>query len=119
MEGKNKYRLDNIRKVKLNIGDKFMKKIIEWVKKTFAWIKANTDKCLHFTVCVIIAVLFAKISMLFNNASFESVLIGGLSATLIGVIKECIDFLKGEDFDVKDLLADVIGAAAGMILFLI
>lgn len=76
--------------------------------------KIGLDKCLHVVVCFVITAFAALLCYgVFGQPHAVSAAIGAIAAFCVGVAKECYDFFKGGKFDVKDILADVIGIAAG------
>lgn len=88
-----------------------MKKFIEWL------VKVDADKLLHFIVCMLIVLVVARIdTLVWQSGILLAVAIGGIVAVVIGLIKELVDFFTEKNFDVGDLLADIAGAVAGMVL---
>ena len=90
------------------------------MRKLFEWFAKDVDKVLHFVVCVFIVLIATRFDMvIFHHKLWLAVTIGALVAVIAGIIKETWDFCDGEQFDMKDLLADGTGAFAGMILAVI
>ena len=76
----------------------------------------GTDKLLHFNVCLFVAYLSAR---LLPCCTVERMLAGFAFAVLIGFVKELYDEgQEGNTFDWHDLLADVAGAAVGVVMIL-
>lgn len=90
------------------------------MRKLFEWLAKDVDKVLHFVVCVFIVLIATRLDMVvFHHNIWLAVMIGALVAVIAGIVKETWDFCDGEQFDMKDLLADGTGAFAGMILAVI
>lgn len=77
--------------------------------------KIGTDKLLHVLVCLVITILVALVCHKTGETQWVAAAIGGIAAICVGLIKEAYDFLTGESFDAQDLLADCIGAVAGLV----
>lgn len=76
----------------------------------------GTDKLLHFDACLFVAYLTAR---LLPCCMVERMLAGFAFAVLIGFGKELYDEAQeGNTFDWHDLLADVAGAAVGVMMIL-
>ena len=69
--------------------------------------KVGTDKVMHAEACALIS---SVVSVYAHN-----VLIGAIAAIVVGVLKELYDKSTGEEFDWKDLAADVVGAVFGAV----
>lgn len=69
--------------------------------------KVGTDKVMHAEACAFVA---SVVSVYTHNA-----LIGAIAAIVVGVLKELYDKSTGEEFDWKDLAADVVGAVFGAV----
>jgi uncharacterized membrane protein YjdF len=69
------------------------------------------DKIIHFIVCFVLAVLAALIT--------NSIIIGWLSAVVVGIAKELYDRYSYGLFDIKDLMADILGATCGILILLL
>lgn len=64
------------------------------------------------TLISLIVTLFAPI--IFNNAASKIYyLFGIIASALVGLLKETIDYFRGEKFDYKDLLFSVLGGVIG------
>lgn len=78
--------------------------------------KIGMDKIVHSCVCLIIALFVGLFSgAFFENGSWECAFIGGMTAFLAGLVKELADFFWNKPFDLKDLLADFVGAVIGFV----
>lgn len=88
------------------------------MNKFFDWISNNLDKICHFLTCalivIIIGVIFAE--NLFGCSLLLSLAIGTSVSIIIGILKEIIDLIRYGNFDLKDILADVIGTIFGCVL---
>ena len=69
--------------------------------------KVGTDKVMHVETCALIS---SVVSVYAHNA-----LIGTIATIVVGVLKELYDKSTGEEFDCKDLAADVVGAVFGAV----
>ena len=69
--------------------------------------KVGTDKVMHAETCALIS---SVVSVYAHNA-----LIGAIATIVLGVLKELYDKSTGEEFDWKDLTADVVGAVFGAV----
>lgn len=68
------------------------------------------DKILHFTCCLLITIIMSLIT---------NIPIGFVTAVIIGLGKELIDKLDYGLFDIKDLIADILGASLGTVIMLL
>lgn len=82
--------------------------------------KIMVDKWAHlaFSICISFVIAFAD-KKVFDRDTAVCAAIGCLSAIFIGIVKEVYDFLKGGQFDSKDLLADLIGCVIAFIFIII
>lgn len=79
-----------------------------------------SDKYVHFIVCLIGTFLLAALIHFIGATVIVSTIISAVVFFLIGVAKELVDkYYRGEIFDKKDLLADLIGLIVGIVLYLI
>lgn len=69
------------------------------------------DKIIHFIVCFVLAAFTALIT--------NSIIIGWLSAVVVGVAKELYDRYSYGVFDIYDLIADVLGATCGILILIV
>ena len=82
--------------------------------------KIGADKFIHLLVCVIIAENVATYdAQVFNRSAIVAAAIGAITAIIISVGKEVIDFFRNGLFDVNDLKFDTYGAFIGGLLALI
>lgn len=82
--------------------------------------KVGADKFIHLLVCVIIAENVATYDAeLFNRNAIIAAIVGIVTAIIIGIGKEVIDFFRNGLFDVNDLKFDTYGAFIGGLLALI
>lgn len=87
--------------------------------------KIGTDKIKHAIVCwcITIAVAFAIMGVCtWYGAEPPKIvcgLVGACLALIAGVGKEASDYITNRKFDFSDLLADLVGAAIGIILILL
>ena len=79
--------------------------------------KVGTDKFIHLLVCIIIAENVATYdAQVFNRNAIVAAIIGIVTAIVIGIGKEVIDFFRNGLFDFKDLKFDCYGAILGGLL---
>lgn len=88
--------------------------------KILNWFGTNIDKVCHFCICVVISIVFGGI--IFRTTEGVTPIVcagcGFMSSFIVGVLKEYCDRASGKGvFDLKDLLADVLGGLAGSIIF--
>ena len=69
---------------------------------------AEVDKRKHFWVCFFLQFLFLP---------WFSILLSITLALLVGILKECWDQVYGTGFCWYDMLANVLGIAAGLVAF--
>lgn len=82
--------------------------------------KVGTDKFIHLLVCIIIAENVATYDAeIFNRSAIVAAVIGAITAIIICVGKEVIDFIRKGLFDLNDLKFDTYGAIVGGLLALI
>ena len=87
--------------------------------------KIGNDKVKHAAVClaITIAVAFAIMGVCkWYSAEPPKIVCGAVGACLAliaGVGKEASDYITNRKFDFSDLLADVVGAAIGIVLILL
>ncbi len=89
-----------------------MKKLYELVEQ-----KLGMDKVAHFLgialVAVVVSLLFAKVDA--GDSPWVYAAEGAFAGVLVAIGKEVFDFCNGRVFDVKDILAGVVGAAVSFI----
>ena len=82
--------------------------------------KVGADKFIHLLVCIIIAENIATYdAQVFNRNAIVATIVGIVTAIIIGIGKEVIDFFRNGLFDVNDLKFDTYGAFIGGLLALI
>lgn len=82
--------------------------------------KIGAYKFIHLLVCIIIAENVATYDAeIFNRSAIVAAAIGAITAIIIGVGKEVIDFFRNGLFDANDLKFDCYGAIIGAVLALI
>lgn len=82
------------------------------------WIYSNLDKVAHTSISVILAIVISWIFLVTTAGCtvLISAACGIIGTMIIGVLKEIHDFTRGGSFDIKDLLADLVGSIFGGIL---
>lgn len=82
--------------------------------------KIGYDKCIHLLICFIVASNVAILdNEIFDRTAIVAASIGSLTAILIAIAKELIDFFIGKSFDLKDLKFGIVGSIVGFIWSLI
>ncbi len=82
--------------------------------------KIGADKFIHLLVCIIIAENVATYDAeIFNRSAIVAAAIGAITAIIIGVGKEVIDFIRKGLCDLNDLKFNCYGAIIGGLLALI
>ncbi len=78
------------------------------------------DKVLHFETCCLITMVVALLNM---NVLGLGIAASAASACMIaiiaGILKEVYDFYTYGLFDNKDIVADVLGAFAGLLIIIL
>lgn len=89
-----------------------MKFLYDFVEK-----KLGMDKVAHFLGIALVAVAVALVSSKVETVgvSWTFAFVGFLTAVAVAILKEVFDFFNDRAFDVKDILAGVVGA---MVAFL-
>ena len=78
------------------------------------------DKLLHFVVCLLSAFFMAKMASLLTKEAIMIAMTAFGVTLFVGVMKEIADECSPDNkFESKDLVADCIGAAVGIIMGLI
>lgn len=99
-----------------------MKKLLKIWDKTAEWLcKFDGDKYVHFVVGLVTAFVFAWL-MSVTTVGYPAVnyaASGMIAAAIIMVIKEVVDFIRGEQFDMQDILFGIIGGVLGTMLYLL
>ena len=88
------------------------------MKKVINWLSNNLDKVAHFAISIVLTIVFGAI--FFHTTAGATILnaaVGGAFASLgLGIAKEVYDYIIVRNLDLKDLLADLIGSAVGVII---
>lgn len=75
------------------------------------------DKVAHFfgvaVVAVMISLIFSKLDMGYSSWVYAAE--GALAGVLVAIGKEVFDFFNGRKFDVKNILAGVIGCVVAFL----
>ncbi len=74
------------------------------------------DRLLHLMVCLACTIIVALVCHKVGETSWVAAAVGSIVAVCVGVTKEMYDFFTDENFDTKDLLADICGAAIGLVV---
>ena len=110
-DGKKRTALTGIYTLNLNLRN--MKKLVNWLM-------VNSDKLLHFIVCLLLAYNIALLDIvIFNRSPLVVSAVASVAVLVIGVIKELYDIFNGEEFDLHDLAADVVGLRVGVSMILV
>ena len=92
------------------------------------WLSANLDKAAHAMACALLALIVAHVVDACSSHAIEawpyghtyiSGAIAGVAALMAGIAKEVLDFFTTGRFSGGDLVADLAGAALGMVVFFI
>lgn len=94
-----------------------MKKALDCVYRIFGRLAAiGSDKYLHLIAGLIVAFVLGKLFANVEALAFPAI----TGVLLLMVAKESVDYyLRGEQFDFKDIAAGVAGAVVGVILCLL
>lgn len=94
-----------------------MKKILDCIYRIFEKLAAiDSDKYLHLLVGLTMAFTLGKLFANVEAWAFPAI-VGSL---LLMVAKESVDYyLRDEQFDLKDVVAGLVGAVVGVILCLL
>lgn len=92
-----------------------MKKIIDWI------VKIGKDKWIHFTVCLIIALIAGIVTKwLCPDLSKAGVMCAAWTVGFVaGLTKEICDEIKSGSSDAYDWAADFIGSTLGAVIVLL
>ena len=77
------------------------------------------DKYFHFGICFVLTVIFGIIAALCGGHLGGALVAGFGTGMSAGLAKEFGDSCSSRKFDLKDLLADTIGVATGLLLLII
>lgn len=94
-----------------------MKKALDCIYRIFEKFAAiGSDKYLHLIAGLIVAFVLGR--LLANVEAWAFPAITGV--LLLMVAKECVDYyLRDEQFDLKDVVAGLVGAVVGVILLIL
>ena len=95
------------------------KKLIKIYDGVAEWLcRFGTDKYVHFVVVGFICWLVAFFDCLvWNRPAAVASAVGVIAAFIVALVKEIVDFFRGEDFDGQDLLFGLVGALACALAF--
>lgn len=78
------------------------------------------DKVLHFETCCLITMVVALFNMnLLGLGIAASAVSAGMISIIAGILKEVYDYNTYGLFDNKDIVADVLGAFAGLLIIIL
>lgn len=94
-----------------------MKKALDCVYRIFEKFAAiGSDKYLHLIAGLIVAFVLGRLFANVEAWAFPAI----VGVLLLMVAKECVDYyLRDEQFDLKDVVAGLVGAVVGVILCLL
>lgn len=94
-----------------------MKKALDCVYRIFEKFAAiGSDKYLHLIAGLIVAFVLGRLFANVEAWAFPAI----VGVLLLMVAKECVDYyLRDEQFDLKDVVAGLVGAVVGVILCLV
>ena len=94
-----------------------MKKFLDCVYRFFGRLAAiDSDKYLHLLVGLTVAFVLGRLFANVEAWAYPAI----TGVLLLMVAKECVDYyLRGEQFDWKDVAAGMVGAFVGVILCLL
>ena len=77
------------------------------------------DKVLHFETCCLITMVVALLNMnVLGLGIAASAVAAGMISIIAGILKESYDYNTYGLFDNKDIVADVLGAFAGLLIII-
>ena len=78
------------------------------------------DKVLHFETCCLITMVVALLNMNVLGLGIEvSAVLACMIAIIAGILKESYDYNTYGLFDRKDIIADALGAFAGLLIIIL
>lgn len=78
------------------------------------------DKVLHFETCCLITMVVALLNMnVLGLGIAASAVSAGMISIIAGILKESYDYNTYGLFDRKDIIADVLGAFAGLLIIIL
>ena len=92
----------------MNIFQSFIKRI------------GGEDKVLHFETCCLITMVVALLNMnVLGLGIAASAVSAGMISIIAGILKESYDYNTYGLFDRKDIIADALGAFAGLLIIIL
>lgn len=94
-----------------------MKKALDCIYRIFEKVAAiGSDKYLHLIAGLIVAFVLGRLFAHVEAWAFPAI----TGVLLLMVAKECVDYyLRDEQFDLKDVVAGLVGAVVGVILLIL
>ena len=78
------------------------------------------DKVLHFETCCLITMIVALLNMnVLGLGIAASAVSAGMISIIAGILKESYDYNTYGLFDDKDIVADALGAFAGLLIIIL
>ena len=78
------------------------------------------DKVLHFETCFLITMVVALLNMnVLGIGIAASAVSAGMISIIAGILKESYDYNTYGLFDRKDIIADALGAFAGLLIIIL
>ena len=78
------------------------------------------DKVLHFETCCLITMIVALLNMnVLGLGIAASAVSAGMISVIAGILKESYDYNTYGLFDNKDIVADALGAFAGLLIIIL
>ena len=78
------------------------------------------DKVLHFETCCLITMVVALLNInMLGLGIAASAVSAGMISIIAGILKESYDYNTYGLFDRKDIVADVLGACAGLLIIIL
>ena len=88
--------------------------------QSFIKIIGGEDKVLHFETCCLITMVVALLNMnVLGIGIAVSAVLACMVAVIAGILKESYDYNTYGLFDNKDIVADVLGAFAGLLIIIL
>lgn len=94
-----------------------MKKVLDCIYRIFGKLATiGSDKYLHLLVGLIVAFVLGKLFAHVEAWAYPAI----VGVLFLMVAKECVDYyLRGEQFDWKDVAAGMVGAVVGVLMCLL
>ena len=78
------------------------------------------DKVLHFETCCLITMVVALLNVnVLGLGIASSAVSAGMISIIAGILKDIYDYGTYDSFDNKDIVADVFGAFAGLLIIIL